>query len=256
MRSAIPPALVVIPARLDSVRLARKMLLRESGMTVLEHTYRAARTATLPARVVVATPDQEIADEVVAFGGEIVWTSSSAASGTDRVAEVARELEEYPLIINVQGDEPRIPGSYVDEVIKLLVDCPHHPVATLAAPLESAEDVASPTCVKVVMDRHQRALYFSRSPIPHVRDSATGIATGQPGRYWRHLGIYGYRREFLCELATLPESILEASERLEQLRFLEAGVGISIRQVPRGTRGIDTAEDYAEFLRSLEITVV
>ncbi len=245
---SFPPSLVVIPARLASVRLARKMLLRVAGRTVIEHTYRGAKESQLAARVVVATPDQEIADAVIAFGGEWIWTSLEAASGTDRVAEVAAKLPDYPFVVNVQGDEPQMPGEYIDEVLRSLALDPACPVSTVAAPLHSVAEIASPACVKVVMTSQEqaRALYFSRSPIPHVRDAEGGIEAG-PNRFWRHLGIYGYRRSFLLKLAELPPSFLEQSEKLEQLRFLEAGVGISIRKVPFGTRGIDTAEDLAAF---------
>lgn len=239
-------ALVVIPARLDSVRLARKMLLRVHGKTILEHTFRGASAAKLPARVVVATPDQEIADEVERFGGEVVWTSHEAPSGTDRVAEVADKFGDFTLVVNVQGDEPQIPGSYVDEVLRGLVDDSECPVSTLAAPLDDESEIGSPACVKVVVNALGRALYFSRNPIPHVRDSERGYAAA-PGRYLKHLGIYAYRRDFLLGLGGLAPSMLEQSERLEQLRWLEAGVGISVRRVPRGTRGIDTASDLAAF---------
>jgi 3-deoxy-manno-octulosonate cytidylyltransferase (CMP-KDO synthetase) len=247
---SFPAALVVIPARLDSVRLARKMLLRVEGRTILEHTFRGARSATLPRRVVVATPDKEIADEVERFGGEVIWTSREAPSGTDRVAEASAKLPEYDLVVNVQGDEPQIPGSYIDEVLSGLVADETCPVSTLAAPLDHEPEIGSPACVKVVVNALGRALYFSRNPIPHVRDAPLGYAAA-PGRYWRHLGIYAYRREFLANLAQIQPSLLEQSERLEQLRWLEGGIGISVRKVPRGTRGIDTAEDLQAFEANL-----
>ena len=161
---------VVIPARYASTRLPRKMLLRETGKTLLQHTYEAACAAQRPAGVLVATDHAEIAGEVERFRGDFVMTSPDCASGTDRVAEVARKLPRADIIVNVQGDEPEMSPENIDRVIELLEQNPSAGMATLATPMRSPEQLANPACVKVVFDDHGRAMYFSRSPIPFVRD--------------------------------------------------------------------------------------
>ena len=168
--SGKPRSYVVIPARYASTRLPRKMLLRETGKTLLQHTYEAACAAQQPAGVIVATDHAEIAREVERFRGDFVMTSPDCASGTDRVAEVARKLPRADILVNVQGDEPEMSPDNIDRVIELLEQNPSAGMATLATPMPSPEQLANPACVKVVFDNSGRALYFSRSPIPFVRD--------------------------------------------------------------------------------------
>ncbi len=165
-----PRSFVVIPARYGSTRLPRKMLLRETGKTLLQHTYEAACAARKPAGVIVATDHPEIAREVERFHGDFMMTSAECASGTDRVAEVARKLPRAEILVNVQGDEPEMSPENIDGVITLLEESPSAGMATLATPVHSAEQLSNPACVKVVFDNEGRALYFSRSPIPFVRD--------------------------------------------------------------------------------------
>jgi 3-deoxy-manno-octulosonate cytidylyltransferase (CMP-KDO synthetase) len=246
---------VVIPARYASTRLPRKMLLRETGKTLLQHTYEAACAARRPNGVLVATDHAEIAAEVERFRGDFVMTSPDCASGTDRVAEVARQLPHAEILVNVQGDEPEISPENIDRVIELLEGNPAAGMATLATPLRSLVQVANPACVKVVFDNHGRALYFSRSPIPFVRDapadSQSANVSGSvddPPLFHQHLGIYAYRRDVLLEIAAAPPSLLERAEKLEQLRMLQAGGTILVAVVEHAARGIDTPADYAAFV--------
>jgi 3-deoxy-manno-octulosonate cytidylyltransferase (CMP-KDO synthetase) len=197
----------------------------------------------LPKGIVVATDSQRIVDTVERFGGVARLTDPNAASGTDRVAEVAQAYPDIELFVNVQGDEPEIEGEIIDRVVDLLVQDETAGVATLATPISDPARVNDPGCVKVVMDHNGRALYFSRYGIPFVRDDAPVDL-----QHFQHLGIYAYRREFLLRLNQLPPSPLEESEKLEQLRFLQAGVGIRVGVVDHAAQGIDTIEDYRAFV--------
>jgi 3-deoxy-manno-octulosonate cytidylyltransferase (CMP-KDO synthetase) len=246
--AAGPRSIVVIPARYASTRLPRKMLLRETGKTLLQHTYEAASAASKPAGVIVATDHPEIAREVERFHGEFVMTSADCASGTDRVAEVARKMPRAEILVNVQGDEPEMMPENIDRVIELLEKSPSCGMATLATPLRSEEQLANPACVKVVFDAQGRALYFSRSPVPFVRDPNSGHAFNVPVLFYQHLGIYAYRRGTLLEVANLPPSTLEQAEKLEQLRMLQSGGTILVASVEHSASGIDTPADYAAFV--------
>ncbi len=244
---ALPGCYVVIPARLGSTRLPHKMMLRETGKTLIEHTYRAACEAKLPCEVIVATDHRMIADEVRSFGGRAVMTDPHCNSGTDRVAEVVRGLPDAKLVVNLQGDEPDINPTAVDEVIRLLASDPTLPMATLATPLNNEASIADSGCVKVVCDERGNALYFSRSRIPFVREPKS-LPMDVGSLCHQHLGIYAYRREFLLEMASWQPSRLEKIEMLEQLRVLERARTIKVGIVARGSRGIDTPEDYAAFV--------
>lgn len=244
-----PRACVVIPARLNSTRLPGKMLLRETGRTLVEHTHAAAVRAKRPDAVVVATDHEEIADEVRRFGGVAVLTSPDHRSGGDRVAEVAGRMAGFEIFVNLQGDEPEIDPAAIDQVIEQLATDTDSQVATLAAPMHEPERLVDPANVKVVFDHTGRALYFSRSPIPFVRDSRHATDPTGPALFHQHIGLYAYRRDFLLGLAALPPSPLEQAENLEQLRFMQAGVSIRVGVIPQATSGIDTASDYAAFVR-------
>lgn len=240
---------VVIPARLGSTRLPRKMLLAETGKPLVQHTYEAACRATLPESVIIATDHEEIETAVRDFGGDVRMTSAALASGTDRVAAVARELPDADILVNVQGDEPEISGEAIDRVVRMLEEQPDKVMSTLATPMRSREQIESPSCVKVVFDAAGRALYFSRSPIPHAREWRDEYLTSTPATYHVHLGIYAYRRDFLLQLAAMPPGRLEQIEKLEQLRVLEAGYQIAVGVVDHATPGIDTLEEYQAFVR-------
>ena len=255
--AAQPRSYVVIPARYASTRLPRKMLLRETGKTLLQHTYEAACAARKPAGVIIATDHAEIAREVEAFRGQFVMTSPDCASGTDRVAEAARKMPRADILVNVQGDEPEMSPDNIDRVIELLELDPSAGMATLATRMPSAEQLANPACVKVIFDNAGRALYFSRSPIPFVRDApvVAGLPTepravpfNDPPLFHQHLGIYAYRRDTLLDVAAMPPSSLEQAEKLEQLRMLQSGGRILVAVVEHAASGIDTPADYAAFV--------
>jgi len=239
---------IVIPARLASSRLERKLLLRATGKPLIQHTYEAASRARRPAGICVAADHAEIYDTVLAFGGEARMTNPAAPSGTDRVAEVARQLTDVDILVNVQGDEPELSGESIDLVVELLEEDPSAVMSTLATPIRSRRQLDDPACVKVVFDHGGRALYFSRSPIPHARDWDDALLTADPPSFYQHVGLYAYRREFLLQLADMPQSPLERLEKLEQLRVLEAGHTILVGVVDEPTFGIDTPEDYRAFV--------
>lgn len=243
MRSAI-----VIPARLASTRLPRKLLLSETGKSVLQHTYESALKSRRADRVIIAADDPELVRTAESFGGQVVLTDANHQSGTDRVAEVACSLEGYDLIVNVQGDEPEIAASAIDLAIELLEADEDLMVSTLATPIRDRETLESPNCVKVVLDQRRRALYFSRSPIPFPRHWDDRRFAESSASFLQHVGLYAYRREFLGQLSRLPPSPLEQIESLEQLRFLAAGFPIGVGLVEHAARGIDTREDYDSFV--------
>jgi 3-deoxy-manno-octulosonate cytidylyltransferase (CMP-KDO synthetase) len=241
---------VVIPARLHSTRLPRKLLLNETGKTLIRHTYEAARRARRPRGVLVATDAEEILAEVRSFGGDVRMTSRDLASGTDRVAQVARELPgEVEVLVNVQGDEPEVSGEAIDLAVELLERDPRAVMATLATPIRSREKLEDPSCVKVVFDEHGRALYFSRSVIPRPREWDDACLHQTPAVFHQHIGLYAYRRDFLLRLASMPRASLETVENLEQLRVLAAGHSILVGVIDEPSIGIDTPADYEEFVR-------
>jgi 3-deoxy-manno-octulosonate cytidylyltransferase (CMP-KDO synthetase) len=239
---------VVIPARLASTRLPRKLLLAETGKPLLQHTYEAAGRAAKPSGMRVAADDEQIARAVRAFGGQVSMTSPDCASGTDRVAEIARSLDGVDIVVNVQGDEPELAGSSIDRVIELLEENPEMVMSTLATPIRSRSQLEDPACVKVVFDARGRALYFSRSPIPHARSWSDSLLVAEPPCFYQHVGLYAYRRDFLLRLASLERTRLESLESLEQLRVLENGYSIVVGVVDEPTFGIDTPDDYRAFV--------
>lgn len=239
---------IVIPARLKSTRLPRKMLLRETGKSLIQHTWEAASKAIKPSGICIATDHEEISTEVARFGGRSQLTSPLAASGTDRVAEVAARMPEVEIFVNVQGDEPEIEPAAIDQVIELLEQNESASVSTLATPIRSRAVLEDPNCVKVVCDDQGFAMYFSRSPIPHAREWSDDLLHSQPPTFLLHLGIYAYRRDFLVEFTQRPPARLETVERLEQLRVLAAGHQIAVGIVEKAPPGIDTLEDYRAFV--------
>ncbi len=239
---------IVIPARLASTRLPRKLLLRETGQPLIQHTYESALRANRPVGICVAADHPELAQTVRSFGGKVVLTDPQAASGTDRVAEVARAMPNIDIFVNVQGDEPEISGDAIDLAIGMLERNPDAVMSTLATPIRSREQLEDPACVKVVCDRRGTALYFSRSPIPHARQWDDALLTAAPPHFLQHVGLYAYRRTFLLQLAELAPSPLEQVENLEQLRVLSAGHKILVSVIDEPTAGIDTISDYRAFV--------
>ena len=248
--AAQPPlsSYIVIPARLESTRLPRKLLLQETGKTVLQHTYESASRARKPGSIWVAADHLEIVADVKRFGGRVELTDPNAASGTDRVAELASRLPVADVIVNVQGDEPEISADAIDLAVGLLERDPGAVMSTLATPILSREQLEDPACVKVVCDDRGRALYFSRSVIPHPREWDAGYLQTEPPVFLQHIGLYAYRRDFLLQLASLPPCPLEKIERLEQLRVLAHGHQIQVGLVREPSIGIDTPADYRAFV--------
>lgn len=240
---------IIIPARWASTRLPRKLLLCETGKPLIQHTYEAARRSTRAAGICVATDHREIFDAVRAFGGQVEMTSPTSPSGTDRVAEVARRMVDAEIIVNVQGDEPEIAGSSIDLAIELLEANPTAVMSTLATPIRNRRQLEDPACVKVVFGAHGRAMYFSRSVIPHPRQWNDSLLSSNPPTFYQHVGLYAYRRDFLLQLALMSSCKLEEIEKLEQLRVLDAGYAILVGVVDEPTFGIDTPEDYRAFVR-------
>ncbi|HEY3927560.1 MAG TPA: 3-deoxy-manno-octulosonate cytidylyltransferase [Candidatus Koribacter sp.] len=237
-------AIAIIPARIASTRLPRKILREIDGRTMLDRVYSAARGASMLVDVIVATDSQEILDVCRAHGWNARMTSDQHRSGTDRVHEVAQSVEA-DVYVNVQGDEPLARPEHLTVLLELM-QREDVQVGTLKTPC-GEEDVSNPNAVKVVTDKNGRALYFSRSTIPFDRDSRGDIA------YFKHLGFYAYRKAALDQFCRWPESSLERSERLEQLRFLENGTDIYVAETPFDTIGVDTEADLQrveEVLRS------
>ncbi|MEM7680393.1 MAG: 3-deoxy-manno-octulosonate cytidylyltransferase [Planctomycetota bacterium] len=251
VNSAVSSAVAILPARFASERLPGKPLLDQTGKTLIQHVCERAQSCPALARVAVATDDRRIADAVHAFGGEAVMTSADHPNGTSRIAEAADRLglPDDALVVNIQGDEPEIAPELIACLIQTLTDDPGAPVATVAAPLGPNDDPQDPNLVKAVVSRQGRALYFSRSPIPHVRDAANTPSTDAASPCLKHVGVYAYRRTFLPVYVELEPTPLEQAEKLEQLRVLEHGHAIAVGLHPADHQGIDTPEQYAAFVR-------
>jgi len=237
-------AIAIIPARLASTRLPRKVLREIAGQQMITRVYEAARKSPLLRDVIIATDSEEVLQLAQASGWKAQMTSDKHRSGTDRVYEVAQRVAA-DVYVNIQGDEPLARPEHVDALLRPMQD-PKVMVSTVKTPCPP-QDLDNPNAVKVVTDPNGRALYFSRSRIPFDRDK-TGAVT-----YFKHLGFYAYRRAALERFCNLPESKLEAAERLEQLRFLDNGIEIYVAETPFNTVGVDTEEDLqrvAEMLRA------
>jgi 3-deoxy-manno-octulosonate cytidylyltransferase (CMP-KDO synthetase) len=246
----------VIPARYASTRFPGKPLAVINGRPMIQYVYEAAARASLVTEVLVATDDERIFRAAEGFGARVFMTSPHHACGTDRIAEVIKNLP-YDIIVNVQCDEPMIRAEMLDDVIALLRDDPRAHIATLMKRIASAGDIFNPNVVKVVTDIEGFALYFSRAPIPYYRDGFKNWAapSGMNGiEAYKHIGIYGYRKAALLALTLLPQSAAEGAEKLEQLRALENGMRIKLKETPHETCGVDTPEDILEVERWLQNT--
>ena len=241
-------AVAIIPARLESSRLPRKLLLADTGRPLLQYAWEAAQQATRLTDVIVATDSSEIAEVVAGFGGRCEMTGQHP-SGTDRVAEVVRRCcPDVPICVNLQGDEPELDPEHIDQLVATLQSESQADMATLATPITSRRDLEDSSCTKVVCDPTGRALYFSRSPIPFVRDADPDQLLSTDNPWLLHLGIYAFRGPFLLKLASAAPSRLEQLEKLEQLRALEMGATLMVSQVEHAALGIDTTDDYAAFV--------
>ncbi len=262
-------AIIAIPARLASQRLPNKLLLTETGKTLIEHTWSNAARATRAAEVVVVTDTAAIATAVAGFGGRAVLTSPEASSGTARIVEALPQLPAAEIVVNLQGDEPELPAHAIDLAIDLLDRCPAAGVATLVTPLRDEAAYRDPAVVKAILTPWDepagterpaiaggaaawRAITFSRAPVPAARDWQPELLEASPPLFWQHIGVYAYRRSLLERWAELPESRLAELESLEQLRLVEAGVPIVAAAIEHAATSIDTPSDYAAFVQRMQ----
>ncbi|MGA8034812.1 MAG: 3-deoxy-manno-octulosonate cytidylyltransferase [Candidatus Acidiferrales bacterium] len=233
--------LIVIPARYASVRFPGKPLAEIAGKPMIQHVVERVRLGRRKAQVVVATEDQRILDAAKSFGAEGVMTRPDHKTGTDRVAEVAAHIPA-DIYINVQGDEPLIDAGTIDAVIELMAEDDSIQLATPCSAITHPTDIMDPNVVKAVLDFDGNALYFSRAPIPWVRDTGAKVAA----RHAKHIGLYGYRRDALLEYPTLPPGELERVEQLEQLRWLENGFKIRVVETEYDAISVDLPADIAK----------
>ncbi len=232
----------LIPARYASQRLPGKPLADIAGKPMIRHVVERCMRATLVDAVLVATDDERIATAVRAFGGRVVMTPVDCRSGTDRIAYAAKSLPDATIVVNMQGDEPLIEPAMIDEAVRPLLDDPALPAGTLVRKIENPDELTNPNTVKAVLDRDGRCLYFSRSTIPYGRDRSR--ETWLSGHvYYKHIGLYVFRRGFLLRYAELPQTPLELMEKLEQLRILEHGYTMKAAVTTCDSIPVDTADD-------------
>ena len=242
-------AVGVIPARWGSTRFPGKPLHLVAGKPLLQHVWERCLRARSLDTVIVATDDMRIADAAFDWGAEVALTSSKHQSGTDRVAEVIQRSKQFGFVVNIQGDEPLIEPGLIDRLLKKLRSDPTIQMVTAAHPFTNTRDASSPHQVKVVLDKKGRALYFSRAAIPAYMASASSrgpigpAATGPMPQYFRHQGIYGFRRGLLLQFVRWKPGPLEQTESLEQLRALENGVTVHVLVTRHGSPGVDTPQD-------------
>lgn len=254
------PAIIVIPARYDSTRFPGKPAALLKGKPVIQHVYENAKDSRLAEDVIVATDSEAVFEKVLSFGGKAMMTSGEHASGTDRVSEVAGK-SDCDIIVNVQGDEPLIKAEMIDAVITLLTADSSADIGTLVKRIDMPEDVVNPNVVKTVFNHENFALYFSRAPIPYHRDSNEFKKIGKTRHpslaacyYYKHIGIYSYRRDALLKLAGIKPSRLEEIEKLEQLRALENGFKIKVAETSFETIGVDTPQDLERVEKWLSLS--
>jgi 3-deoxy-manno-octulosonate cytidylyltransferase (CMP-KDO synthetase) len=238
---------VVIPARYGATRLPGKPLVPLAGKPMIQRVFERAKLAKTPSQIIVATDDERILHAVQAFGGEARMTRPDHRTGTERVAEVAAHVEG-DVFVNVQGDEPLLDPAAIDTAVNALLEEPPAAVATVATTIKTPADIMDPNVVKTVLDFDGNALYFSRAPIPWVRDTAGHIVV----RHWKHLGLYVFQRDALLDYPTLPQGDLERIEQLEQLRWMENGVKIRVAEVEHDAVSVDIPEDVARVEKLLQ----
>lgn len=237
--------LAVIPARYESTRFPGKVLAKQTGKYLIQHTWEQVRKVSVISDIIIATDSQIVQKACDEFGAKCVMTSAAHQSGTDRIAEAIEKLD-VDIIINVQGDEPEIEPANVELIANLMIDNPKTKMATLVTQFKTKEQVENPNIVKAVIGKDRNALYFSRSVIPYNRKNPP---IGKTSDYYWHLGIYAYRKDFLLHITKLPMGKLEQIEQLEQLRVIENGYQILTGLVSHIAPGIDTPEQYAEFVK-------
>ena len=238
----------IIPARYDSVRFPGKSLVDICGKLMIQHVYERTSEVSLFEQVIVATDDRRIEEAVLNFGGAVQMTSRNHKTGTDRLAEVAQNLDA-DIIVNVQGDEPLIQPAMIEQAIHPLLDNSDVAIGTLKHKIEHPHELFNPNIVKVITDASGRAMYFSRSPIPCIKGMDMHNEGFWKFAFYRHIGLYAYRRDFLLTFITLPQTPLEIAEGLEQLRALEHGYAIIVSETYAESIGVDTPEDLEHILR-------
>jgi 3-deoxy-manno-octulosonate cytidylyltransferase (CMP-KDO synthetase) len=234
----------IIPARYGSTRLPGKPMIKVKGKSIIQRVYERVSSSTLLDQAIVATDDVRIYNHVAKFGGDAIMTNQQHRSGTSRCGEVIRQVANADIVINIQGDEPLISSGEIDRLARFMSEEPKRRIGTLVKRLDRQEDLNDPSVAKVVLDQDFRALYFSRSPIPHVRNYPMDQWL-EHAVYWKHIGLYAYRRDVLEELVLLEPSQLENSELLEQLNWLYHGYPIHALETEIESLGIDTPEDVA-----------
>jgi 3-deoxy-manno-octulosonate cytidylyltransferase (CMP-KDO synthetase) len=242
-----PKVVIVIPARYASTRLPGKPLVLLAGKPMIQRVYERAKLAQTASEVIVATEDDRIVKAVEAFGGKARMTRSDHRTGTERVAEVAAHTDG-DVYVNVQGDEPLLDPVAVDTAVNSLLEEPPAQISTVATPIKSPADIMDPNVVKAVLDFGGNALYFSRAPVPWVRDSANKIHA----RHLKHLGLYVFQRDALLEYPTLPQGELERIEQLEQLRWMENGWKIRVAEVEHDAVSVDVPADVERVEKLLQ----
>jgi 3-deoxy-manno-octulosonate cytidylyltransferase (CMP-KDO synthetase) len=233
----------IIPARFASTRLMGKPLADIGGKPMIQHTYENCLKSKLLNDVVVAVDDKKVAQVINGFGGKAIMTPKNIQTGTDRIAFAAKSLPDAKIIVNIQGDEPFIKGAMIDQAIEPLLFDLSVNVSTLAKKIETVQELKSPSVVKVVFDYKNFALYFSRSPIPYVRDAKTNVERIINADIFKHIGLYVFRREELFRFTELEQTDLEKTEKLEQLRMLEHSIKVKIVVTEYENLAVDTPED-------------
>lgn len=234
----------IIPARYSSTRLEAKPLKKIHGHTMIEWVYKRAKKSELH-DLVVATDDKRIYDEVISFGGKAIMTGETHPNGTSRIAEVCEKMNDYDVIINIQGDEPLIEADMINSLINTFKENKDLVMATLKHKLNSKEEIENPNSVKVICDKNNYAIYFSRSVIPYPRKN-------ENISYYKHIGIYAYKRDFVIEYSKMPSSPLEEAESLEQLRVLENGYKIKVLETSHSLIGVDTEQNLQDVIAYIE----
>jgi 3-deoxy-manno-octulosonate cytidylyltransferase (CMP-KDO synthetase) len=242
-----PEVVIVIPARFGSTRLPGKPLVLLAGKPMIQRVYERAKMASRADRVIVATDDERIVKAVETFGGSARMTRPDHRTGTERVAEVATH-EKGDVFVNVQGDEPLLDPAAVDTAVNALLEEPAAAIATVATLIKTPADIMDPNVVKTVLDFDNNGIYFSRAPIPWVRDTTSKIQV----RHLKHLGLYVFQRDALLEYPTLPQGELERIEQLEQLRWLENGWKIRVAEVEHDAVSVDVQDDVARVEKLLQ----
>ena len=226
----------VIPARYESTRLSHKLLRQVLGKPLIQWVWENASKASLLDDLIIACDDIKVKEAAESFGAKAVMTSTKHQSGTDRIAEAVRDIDAK-IVINIQADEPVMHQSTIDSLAREMVNNPTILMATVRKKIEANEDANNPNVVKLICDKNDFAIYFSRYPIPYYRDGSI------EKKYYKHLGIYAYTKDFLYTFKNLPSSFLESAERLEQLRVIEAGYKIKVIETKFESIGVDTEED-------------